>query len=101
MAGRLRRKARARAAQTSVGMPTTGMHPIAKPSARVRARRRGETPWWSKWAAARLKEAIEMRVIILTLSIGWMRKTGFGVKDSQTNQKRQQEFWRVPILNGD
>jgi hypothetical protein len=74
---------------------------MARPSAKVRARRRGETPWLSQWAAERFKDAIERPVIMLTLSIRSMRKSGFGVKLLIDEPEEAAEIWSVPILNVD
>jgi hypothetical protein len=53
----------------SVGMPSTGMQPMANPSARVSARRWGEMPWCSQMGAVRLIEFKDVPAIALTLSM--------------------------------
>jgi hypothetical protein len=69
MAGRFNRRDSASSAHIAVGMPTTGMHPMANPSASVNARRLGEMPCRTHSAAFRLIEAIDLLIVTLTLSV--------------------------------
>src|SRR5208282_2734077 len=98
MAGRLSRSASASSAHNAVGMPTTGMQPMANPRARVSARRRGEIPCSSHTAAFCFIESNDTRfvgdsfVIILTLSKQTTAGDYCHMKLVQTNQKRQ---WKM------